>query len=499
MKNPILHIMPSRQEKNIVFSIAAWDANHETTASKKLARVRWTPLPRLLGTREYRRIKQRPDGDAIIGVWSALLMLAAAMPVRGILADDRGPLSVEDIALEIGSTPRMVSVSLDALVKEGWIQANPEPGHGAIKLPRYHEYGHATLPYHHSEHHANMLAPLWGCSGEHGAIPQAYPSHPIAPSRYATAPCSPVDLAEICVPRWAVEAAKRKPETFDEETVIAILRGDQKAAVRARARKYSTSTSTEVKKEGGRENAIVAPPAIAELTPSPAAPEMPLAMTAPQAMPEPMTWSQAQPQPSPQPCATPAQPWHQPNREPGFYPQPPEPASEYRPAPEQDWQALLADGKLREAFAARVQIKMKAIETIRIEMNVSAEIFEAYLASRAARGFTTPKGAHITNYSWRYDLQNFARSWRENVAKDQEKASQRGGGGNGQKPERYRPYKAWVTMDWPDRAEKITGTREVLSIKSWWEKYGERYGAQLEESCRSAPNTIEARLVFRSA
>jgi len=61
-------------------------------------------MPIVLNSKVFRLLMAEEDGDALLGIWYALVMVAAQAPreLRGYLADDTGPLDVEDLAVLTG-------------------------------------------------------------------------------------------------------------------------------------------------------------------------------------------------------------------------------------------------------------------------------------------------------------------------------------------------------------------------------------------------------------
>lgn len=85
----------------VVYQIAQW-STFERSDLKKTHRWSWLAVPNKHDGKGYRRLISRSDGAALFGAWNALIQVASKMPVRGVLADEYGPLTAEDLQLKTG-------------------------------------------------------------------------------------------------------------------------------------------------------------------------------------------------------------------------------------------------------------------------------------------------------------------------------------------------------------------------------------------------------------
>lgn len=113
-----------------LYRIRDWDEHYETTESNRRAGpLRWVLVPTKHDGKGYRRVVR--DDPAVFGCWVAILQLAAKRPKgrRGVLADEDGPLTAEDIADATGMPVDLVRRSLEVLSSErvGWLIAEPPP------------------------------------------------------------------------------------------------------------------------------------------------------------------------------------------------------------------------------------------------------------------------------------------------------------------------------------------------------------------------------------
>lgn len=108
------------------YEIVDWDRHYETAESRKRKELFWVRVPVGRLSKRYMRLMRMEDGPAIFGVWVAVLQLAATMPRRGLLIDQRGePLSVIDIEDETSMPADTISRALDVLTSDrvGWMRS----------------------------------------------------------------------------------------------------------------------------------------------------------------------------------------------------------------------------------------------------------------------------------------------------------------------------------------------------------------------------------------
>lgn len=84
---------------------------------------KYVPIPIRLNGEGYKRLMRTPKGRDAFGVFIALCELAANMPTRGVLANDRGPLSVESIHLKTSIPVKAVASAITILTSPeiGWV------------------------------------------------------------------------------------------------------------------------------------------------------------------------------------------------------------------------------------------------------------------------------------------------------------------------------------------------------------------------------------------
>lgn len=103
--------------------IKDWDKHYENAQSRKTKNAHWIPLPNKHDGKGFRRLFKREDSSDVFTGWILLLQLASKMPKRGILRDEDGDLTFEDMALKTGCSEAVFETAINALNgKEiGWI------------------------------------------------------------------------------------------------------------------------------------------------------------------------------------------------------------------------------------------------------------------------------------------------------------------------------------------------------------------------------------------
>lgn len=95
--------------------IRDWNLHFENNESRKLKRCAWVKLPNKQDGRGYRRLVALKNGAALFGCWVALVEVASKCHVRGVFADEHGPLSIEDLAFKTGMPEGLIGECLQTL------------------------------------------------------------------------------------------------------------------------------------------------------------------------------------------------------------------------------------------------------------------------------------------------------------------------------------------------------------------------------------------------
>lgn len=109
-----------------LYSIRDWDTHFEVAQTRRVIQnLRWVPLPVKHDGKTFRRIMAMPNGISIYGAWVLIVQVAAKSTPRGVLRDEDGPLTAEDIAIKTGAPATVIQEALDALssARIGWIVA----------------------------------------------------------------------------------------------------------------------------------------------------------------------------------------------------------------------------------------------------------------------------------------------------------------------------------------------------------------------------------------
>lgn len=105
------------------YSIRSWPDNFESADSRKVKHTRYVCVPNRHDGKTFRRIARHPQGVEIYCAWCLILQVASKMPVRGVLADDDGPLDAEDLSDKTGFSSAIFDMALKVLSTRrfGWL------------------------------------------------------------------------------------------------------------------------------------------------------------------------------------------------------------------------------------------------------------------------------------------------------------------------------------------------------------------------------------------
>lgn len=106
-----------------IYSIRRWDEIFENSQSRQHRRLSWVPVPNKHDGKSYRRLIARENGLALYGAWCLMVQVASKCPVRGVLADEDGPLDAEDLAAKTGGSAQLFAEAFELLSqpKLGWL------------------------------------------------------------------------------------------------------------------------------------------------------------------------------------------------------------------------------------------------------------------------------------------------------------------------------------------------------------------------------------------
>lgn len=115
-----------------LYRIRNWNKLYENSESKKIKNTRYVLVPNHHDGKGFRRLltlpdnlPEHPDGIRIFSAWILILQIASKCAERGILADEDGPLTSEDMALKTGAPKEIFDGALSVLSSKDfrWIEA----------------------------------------------------------------------------------------------------------------------------------------------------------------------------------------------------------------------------------------------------------------------------------------------------------------------------------------------------------------------------------------
>jgi hypothetical protein len=102
-----------------------WEKHFEKAQTRKIKGLpKWIALPVKHDGARYRRLIEGPNGAARFGVWILICEVAMKCPLRGTLADEDGPLSLEDISLKTGCPIISLLDAIQPLMSIGWLEVS---------------------------------------------------------------------------------------------------------------------------------------------------------------------------------------------------------------------------------------------------------------------------------------------------------------------------------------------------------------------------------------
>jgi hypothetical protein len=128
------------------YSIRAWNENFEISQSRKIdGPLSWVAIPCKHDGLGFRRIMALEDGPAMYGAWALIVQVAAKCKPRGVLADERGPLTPEELSFKTGCPEGIFKRALEVLSSErvGWLVVEEWETTGSV-LPPQDSTGHDT-------------------------------------------------------------------------------------------------------------------------------------------------------------------------------------------------------------------------------------------------------------------------------------------------------------------------------------------------------------------
>lgn len=101
-----------------MYEIKDWAKWYEKSHKETERAFSWVAVPTRHDGKSFRRLMRLPDGMALFAAFILMLEIAAKMPVRGLLADEDGPLDAQDMADATGGDPKVFARALKALTDD---------------------------------------------------------------------------------------------------------------------------------------------------------------------------------------------------------------------------------------------------------------------------------------------------------------------------------------------------------------------------------------------
>lgn len=128
-----------------LYRIRNWNKLYENSESKKIKNTRYVLIPNHHDGKGYRRLlelpevlpehpddlRAHPDGVRVFSAWILILQIASKCAERGVLADEDGPLTAEDMAYKTGAPQDLFASALRVLSGKDfrWIEEIGVPEH----------------------------------------------------------------------------------------------------------------------------------------------------------------------------------------------------------------------------------------------------------------------------------------------------------------------------------------------------------------------------------
>ena len=97
------------------YSLRSWKRYFEVANSRRVRTVNWLPLTNKLDGKGFRRLSRLPNAVEEFAAWILIPKVASPMPVRGVLRDDDGPLTAEDLADKAGFPAVILESAFEAI------------------------------------------------------------------------------------------------------------------------------------------------------------------------------------------------------------------------------------------------------------------------------------------------------------------------------------------------------------------------------------------------
>jgi hypothetical protein len=104
------------------YRIKDWNLHFEKAQTRKCQEMKWVAIPNKHDGKSYGRLTHVENWLEVFAVWILLLEVASKCPVRGVLADNDGPLGDKDLEFKTRCPAASFKRSVSILQDVGWIE-----------------------------------------------------------------------------------------------------------------------------------------------------------------------------------------------------------------------------------------------------------------------------------------------------------------------------------------------------------------------------------------
>jgi len=107
----------------MTIEIKDWKDNFENSETRKYKSLKWIPIPNKHDGKGFGRLRHQENRVELFCGWCLLIQIASKMPERGILKDEDGDLTTEDMEFMTGfpSSIFKKAIRFFSDKKIGWI------------------------------------------------------------------------------------------------------------------------------------------------------------------------------------------------------------------------------------------------------------------------------------------------------------------------------------------------------------------------------------------
>lgn len=120
----------------MTYRIKNWTKHYAFGDFKKCTKASWFPMSNKYDGKSYRRLMRMENGWCHYAAWTLILGLASKCPERGVLADEDGALTIEDMAIKTDAPVEIFRNAIKPLVEIGWLECDEQLSESFGKLPK---------------------------------------------------------------------------------------------------------------------------------------------------------------------------------------------------------------------------------------------------------------------------------------------------------------------------------------------------------------------------